>query len=1119
MNEVSDKDPHAAENGDVYAFPTSPAQQRLWFLDQLEPNTAVYSIPQAIRLRGKLAPELLERALGEIVSRHEALRTTFAAPEGEPLQIVREHHEFRLRQVSLEGMPEGNRLTEARSVVQTEAERPFDLAEGPLVRAGLLRLSEEDHVFWLNVHHIVCDGWSLALLYEELSTLYRAFGEGAASPLTEVPIQYADYAAWQRELWQGPTAEEELAHWRGVLGTNTPTLALPIDGQRPATLGVRGDQISFIVPRTLSDKIVALGRSEGASLFQTLLSAFYVLLYRLSGQSDVLVGSPVAHRERAEIERAIGFYTNTVVFRGDLSGNPTFRHLLDRTKKAVLAGLAHQELPFEKVVEAAQTVRTSGFGPLFQTMFALQRAPESALTLPGIDVELWPIHPRTSKFELLLEMQEVPDGLRGYMEYNTDLFERATAEGFARCFLVILESITSAPDSRIDAVPVLSQADLHFQLVSWNATDAVLPSKCMPALFADRARETPEAVAVIFEDAQLSYGELDRKSNQLARLLAQRGTGPGTRVGLFLDRTPQVLVALLAVSKVGAAYVPLDPAYPSDRVAYMLADSNATMVLSTSSEAERLPPSVDGSWRLVLLDQEADTIALLPSDSLGAGPSPDSIAYVLYTSGSTGRPKGVVIAHRSLTNFLLSMQREPGVSTLDRVLAVTTISFDISALELYLPLVTGATVVLASREVATDGDLLLRLISEAQVSIIQATPATYRLLLDAGWKGRSQMKALCGGEALPSALASDLLERVSELWNMYGPTETTVWSTLHRITSSEQILIGRPIANTTVYVLDSKMQPVPVGVPGDLYIGGAGLAVGYWGRPDQTDERFVANPFGRTEDRLYRTGDLARYRQGGMLQYLGRIDDQVKIRGFRIELGEIESALTQHVSIEQAVAAVREDRSGDKRIVAYCVYQNGSSATATELRTFLREALPDYMVPHLFVGVQTLPLTSNGKIDRKALPDPFGQTVAANAAVMDPRSDTERIVAEVWSDVLRVPRVGLYDNFFEIGGHSLISMQAISRIEKRTGYRINPRSMAFQTLEQIAAEIDAAQPHGMRSSANDALPSSVKLPSAESASQPSLPPTVPVPTDPPRPRARSLSQRILEVVKERLPGG
>jgi amino acid adenylation domain-containing protein len=1067
--------------------PASSAQERLWFLDQLEPGTAVYSIPQALRLRGPLDLDRLGRVVQTVVDRYESLRTTFVAPEGIPLQRVHPTLKVPLDVRSLEALAEGERLEEARRILEAEAARPFDLAEGPLFRAGVVVLDSTDRIFWLDVHHIVCDGFSLALFHQEITALYR--GE----PLSEVGIQYADFSRWQSESLRGDALAKELAHWREALGSSIPTLELPTDRPRPPTPTTRGAQLEFALDRELVDGVAALGRLAGASTFQTFLAAFQVLLARLSGQTEILVGSPVANRERPEVERAIGFYTNTVVFRGDLSGAPSFRALLDRTKEVVLSGLAHQDVPFDKLVEAVQANRNTSVHPLFQAMFALQQAPEASLVLPGVTALLVSAHSRTSKFDVLCELQDTASGMQGFFEYNTDLFDAATAAGFVRSFEVLLRAAVASPDTAIDELPVLDEASRQRQLDDWNATRAELPRACVHELFAAQAERTPDAVAVELGDARVSYAELDRRVNQLARALQDRGLSRGDRVGVFLERSIDMVASMLAVGRAGATYVPLDPAYPADRVAFMLSDSGARFVVSRSEEARDLPAS---DTSVVLLDAEAASIAACSDARVEGASDPTLPAYVLYTSGSTGKPKGVVISQLSLTNFILSMQRTPGCSASDRLLAVTTISFDISGLELYLPLTVGATVVLATRDLATSGDDLVAALEHQRISILQATPATFRVMLDAGWDGRRDgLKILCGGEAMPPELAERLLGRAAELWNMYGPTETTIWSTCKRITDATDITVGRPIANTTVYVLDTKLQPVVEGVAGDLFLGGAGVADGYWGRDDLTRERFLPDPF-RPGERIYKTGDRARLRHDGELLFLGRSDNQVKVRGFRIELGEIEAVLARHPGVAECVVVVRDDGAGDKRIVAYCVYRGAEEPTASELRKFLRADLPEYMVPHLFVGLPALPLTDNRKVDRKALPDPFDSKVEARDELIPPRTATEQLVAEVWRELLKSDRISASDNFFEIGGHSLLSMQVIVRLERRTGHRLGPRTLVFSTLEQIAAKIDAARPKG-------AAPAD---PPAASPQPP--PPPQPEPTS-------SLSKKLFGAIKSR----
>jgi amino acid adenylation domain-containing protein len=1045
----------AGADDEVFAFPASFAQERLWFLDQVDPGTSVYNIPQALRLEGPLRIELIASALREIVRRHEALRTTFGSTDGTPFQLVASSRSLDLPTFDLRHLPEGERWAEAQRLADQDARAPFRLEEGPLLRASLLVLGDLDHVLLLNVHHIVCDGWSLSLLFDEMSELYRAFAAGLPSPLPDVPIQYPDYTLWQREWLKGGELDRQLGFWRDLLRGELPVLELPSDRARPPLPTFAGGWIKFDLSGELTSGVAALARREGISLYMTLLGAFVVLLHRLSGQAEILVGSPIANRDRAQIEGAIGFYTNTVVFRTDLQGGPTFRALLGRIKQDALGVYANQDAPLGEVVSAVRPERSAGHNPLFQAMLGFQKAPEAALALAGVKVTPLVVHNGTSKFDLLMEVQETAAGMQCFLEYSLDLFDDATARRFIEHFRALIEGIVRDPDRPVDELPILSSLERRRILVDWNATAADYPrTSCLHDLVVAQASRTPEAIAVEYEDERLTYGELERRSGVLARYLRALGVGPDVMVGVFLDRSPEMIVGLLGILRAGGAYLPLDPSFPPERLATMVSDARAPVILTQESLAARVPAH---DARQIVLDTGWERSAV---DGLTEGSEeperrtgPDNLAYMIYTSGSTGRPKGVQIPHRAVVNFLTSMSREPGITSADRLLAVTTLSFDIAGLELYLPLIVGGTVVLAGRDLATDGPRLLAELSSAGVTMMQATPATWRMLLEAGWEGPSDLTILCGGEAWPPGLATALLERSARLYNMYGPTETTIWSTCSRVTEGSTVLIGSPIANTQTYVLDGELEPVPIGVAGELYIGGDGLARGYWERPELTAERFIPDPF-RPEPgaRLYRTGDVARYLPNGMLQYLGRSDDQVKVRGFRIELGEIEAVLAQHPAVRQAVAVVREDVSGDKRIVAYVVHRASPSPTVSELRKFLRGLLPEYMVPHLFVELEGLPLTQNGKIDRRALPDPFEVCSDRAEEHAPPRTPLEVFVADLWRELLHVERVGLRDNFFDLGGHSLLSMQVAHRIEKKTGRRLNPRSIVFQNLEQIAAE-------------------------------------------------------------------
>jgi len=1041
--------------GEVFAFPASYAQRRLWYLDQIESGTAVYNIPQAFRLKGALEVEALGKALRIIVDRHESLRTTFESEEGTPLQVVKERTDFDLEVVDLRD--ETDPAAVATSRCEEAAKTGFSLEKGPLLRASLFVLGADDHVLFLNVHHIICDGWSLALLFGELSQLYAALSKSKPSPLGEQEIQYADYAIWQQETFEeGEVLEGELSFWKDYLGGELPQLALPFDRSRPGEPSLKGKLQRFNLTAEETERMRALAKEEKSSLFMALMSAFAAFLSRITGETDVLIGSPIANRDREEIREAIGFYTNTVVFRSDLGGAPTFRQIVGKARDRVLSVLAHQEVPLELVIEAVNPDRTLGDNPVFQVMFAHQQAPESALSLPGIAIDAIDVHSATSKFDLLLEMQELSEGMQCFFEYSTDLFDDSTAERIVTHFLVFLRELTADPDRPLAEVPLLT-AEQRQELLAANSTEADYPREALvPELVARRAAERPDAIAIITGNQKLSYRQLDERSNQVAHHLQDLGVGPDVMVGVCTERSADMLVGLLGAMKSGAAYLPLDPMFPADRIAYMLEDSGAPILLT---QRELHDDFSETAVELVCLDDD-EALAARPTEAPSTeGTTSESLAYMIYTSGSTGKPKGVQIPHRAVVNFLSSMAKTPGISNDDVMLAVTTLSFDISVLELLLPLTQGATVCVAKHEEAVDGHSLLELIREAEATVMQATPATWRLMIEAGWdapithEGGRLKKVLCGGEAWPAGLARELIARADEVWNMYGPTETTIWSTCARITDPERVSLGKPIANTRLFIVDENLLLVPPGVAGELLIGGDGLARGYHQRPELTAERFVDSPFG--DGRLYRTGDLVKQLPDGSVRYLNRLDNQVKVRGYRIELGEIESALEKHPNVKQPVVIVWDSGGGaDKRLAAYIVYDQDESLTPSELRKFLRDSLPDYMIPHLFVEMDSLPLTANNKVNRRALPDPLKQGGSQTPDFAPAETEREKLVAKIWKEVLHLDRdVSRYDNFFDLGGHSLLSAQVTYKLEHATGHRLNPRSMVFQNLTQLAAEL------------------------------------------------------------------
>lgn len=1053
-------------------LPLSYAQQRLWFLDRLEPESALYNNPAVVRLRGCLDIAAFERSLNEIVRRHEALRTSFPMIDGRPVQRIAPELILDLPLIDLSRLPAPERDAEARRLAEEAAEQPFDLAHGPLVRAIILRLAEDDHIAVLVTHHIVSDGWSVGVLVRELAALYGAFAEGRESPLPELPLQYADYAVRQRAWMEGDSAllERQIAYWKEHLAGAPPLLELPADRPRPPVATFRGAEVPFALSRDMALALQRLSAREGATLFMTLLAAFDVLLARSSGQDDICVGTPIAGRTRAETEDLIGFFVNTLVLRTRYRGDLSFVELLQQVRETALAAYAHQDVPFEMLVEALRPERHLNYAPLFQVMLVLDTTPRAPIALPNLTIEPFPLDRRHARFDLTLELRVDDDGVGGAFEYNTDLFDAATIEAMAQHFHTLLAAIVADPEARVAELPLLTGGERQRILVEWNRTDTPFPhQQRIHDLFEAHVAAQPDHPAVTFEGATLSYSELNRYANQIAHHLQRRGVGPETLVGIAVERSIPMVAGMLGVLKAGAAFLPLDPAYPPERLRFMIEDARPAAILTQAHLAS-------SSWvaqsrtqsDVILLDADHERIVCEPVDTPACHATPDSLAYVIYTSGSTGVPKGTLLHHRGLCNLAIAQQQVFGVKPGDRVLQFSALSFDASVWELVMALCSGATLCLATQETLASAPALLRLLREQSISIVTLPPSLLAVLPP------EELPALTTVIAAGERCARELVARWGRgrrFFNAYGPTETTVCASIALCNPDDprDPPIGQPIANTRLFVLDERRQPVPAGTPGELYIAGVGVARAYLNRPELTAERFVeldraligdppstwhATPARRRC--AYRTGDRVRWRRDGQLEFLGRLDQQVKVRGFRIEPGEIEAALRSHAAVADALALARNDRLLAYVIPAAGHGSNDGAALRQELRAFLAERLPGYMVPSAIVTLHSWPLTPGGKIDRAALPDPDWLDMPGPAYVA-PRTPTEEALAAICAGLLGIPRVGAGDNFFEIGGHSLLATQLLARVQAHWGVDVPLRTLFNDpTIATLAAAIDEA---------------------------------------------------------------
>jgi amino acid adenylation domain-containing protein len=1051
-------------------LPLSFAQQRIWFHQRLVPDSTAYHLSMGLTLKGPLAREVLQQSLDEIIRRHQTLRTTFHLVEGEPVQIVAPPEAGKLSFSDVSHYPPEEQEVYARKLAEREITAPFDLMEGPLYRCRLLRLNDQEHLLIIVVHHIVADGWSMELFKKELAVHYEAIRADKESlSLPELPVQYGDYAKWQHDSLHHGELKEQLEGWKRHLADAPAVLEIPTDRPRPPVLSHQGGREIFRWDLPLAQALRDLSAKEGTTLYMTLFAAFLVWVHHYTGREDLVIGSPVANRMRSEVESLIGMFVNLLILRIDASGDPTFRELLKRVKRASLQAYQSQDVPFEKIVESLARERDTSRNPLVQVMFQFQNTPSAEIDAASLKWENTELPAEGTPFEVLFSVNERVGGLGGMVKYSTDLYRPETVKQWITHYHTVVRNIVANPDRRISAIPCLPVGEKEQMLVRWNDTASDYPrERCVHQLIEEQVKKTPDRIAVRWGEEQLSYRMLNERANRLAHHLRRHGVGPDCAVGICVERAPEMLIGLLAIWKAGGAYVPLDPSYPSERLAYMIRHAKLAILLTQSHLFPRLP--VEGVT-VHCLDQMAPWTGPTPSDEsplFPLFPHPDQLAYLIYTSGSTGKPKGIGIPHRAVVNFLSSMKEKPGLTASDRLLALTTLSFDIAGLELYLPLITGASTLLASRETALDGKRLVETIATWDVTCVQATPVTWRMMVESGWVGDSALTMLCGGEALPRTLAQALDRKGKALWNLYGPTECTIWSTIAPVDESESedpVSIGRPIRNTQTYVLNQKGNPVPISVPGALTIGGEGLARGYWQNPRQTAEQFVPNPFSdQPGARMYGTGDLACYRFDGSLRFMGRLDRQVKVRGYRIETAEIEAVLQMHPDIHHSVVVLREDTPGDPRLAAYLITTGSRRISVSDIRSFLMQKLPGYMIPAAFVTLDALPLTPNGKVDVRALPAPEARP-HLNVQYERPQSQTEQRLEQIWREKLRLDHVGVQDHFFELGGNSMLltSIHALIAQEWETDLSL-VEMFQYPTIRALAARLTRdgeahVQPH------------------------------------------------------------
>jgi amino acid adenylation domain-containing protein len=1036
-------------------FPLSSSQSRIWFMENLNPGMTAYNLPLDYRITGELDIEVLEKTLNYLIQRHESFRTIFPVVNGEPVQKVLPELFVNLPVVHLEKEPGKKTETLIKQYSIENAGYKFNLGTGPLFRFQLLVSGKNEFVLLINIHHIISDAISLGIFLEEMEKVYHSFMDDKPVALPEIPVTYTDFTLWQNQWLTGEEYRKQLDFWKKELSGAPDLLQLPLDFHRPKTTTYNGTEYHLSIDPELKVKLIALSKKNGTGLSMPLLSAFAILLNRYSSQDDFVLGFPVANRMHPDLESLTGVFINSLPIRFNFPDGITFSEFVGNTTKRFLSAYENQEIPIERLVEELKIKRILNINPVFQVLFNYLAGFPAEIHLPGANLQQLRGERISAQFDLTLTVNDEKNGLDCTFEYNTDLFREETISRLSGHFLTILRSIVENEELNIRSIPLLTEQENNLMLKEWNNTHVVYPEgKCIHHLFEEQVTRTPDAIAVVFENEQLTYSELNARVNRLAQYLVGQGAKEGTTVAICIHRSIDLVAGLLAISKTGATYLPLDPIYPKARLALILDDAKPILLVSESSMMDSLP---DTGARILLLDKK-EIYSGESSKNLSNGSS-QNFAYILYTSGSTGKPKGVQIKQHSVVNLLSSMGRLLKVNFRDTLLAGTTISFDIAQMEMFLPLVTGAKLVIATENTAMNVELLKKKIEESGATLFQATPVTFKMLLLSGWNGKQDLKLVCGGEAFSKELARELLPRCREVWNGYGPTEATIYSVVKKLTPEDctgegYVPIGRPVDNTTLFVLNSRLVPVPVGITGELFIGGDGVSTGYLNLPEMTGERFIPDPFSNNPDsRIYKTGDLVHYFPDGNLVYLNRADSQVKIRGFRIELGEIESAISRFEGMKENVVIAREDAQGEKMLVAYCVTGTASGLDEQSLKLHLKEKLPDYMIPAAFVRMDILPLTSNNKVDRKALPDPVSLSSSVSKEYVAPKTITEKKLVGIWSSILKIEKIGIMDDFFEIGGHSMIAVTLIIKIEKEFGIRLPLATLFEQSNIQKLAKV------------------------------------------------------------------